>query len=190
MLRFVNSRAALGTPDLILWSSVVPAGGPCPWDEARGGVVCASAGGITALVTGPGPGVLTVLQQGASGAFSGDFAADEFLLSAAPSNLPISIAFDAPVSAVGAQIQPTGIVGRFRGVMEVVTDAGSRQFPFEGESGNAGRGTALFAGVLDDAPTISRVTFRTTTARRTGCPCVINQLSIRRPGPVVASLKQ
>src|SRR4051812_5360661 len=119
MLRFVNSRNGLQTNDRFAWNDVAQVGAECPWDVERHGVVCASRDGVGALVTGPGPGVLFVLQQGLNATWSGNFSDGDSVLHALGSNLPIAINFDTPVTGAGAQIQPQGVAGPFLGVLEV-----------------------------------------------------------------------
>ena len=184
-LGFLTSRAALGAGNGIEWDKVAPVGAICPWDSARHGVPCRSTKGLDALITSPGPNVLIVSRQGLdSGSdWAGNFADGDILLNAVGSALPIVINFSQPVSGAGAQLQPGGIGGPFRGSLTVFRLVNGmplgQSFPFGGVSSNANDGSAVFAGVRSPRADVSRIEFRASDSHDRGLPIAVNALSIR-----------
>lgn len=182
---FVTSRTALGAQDGLEWDTVAPFGSLCPWDSDRHGVPCKSAHGIDVLITSPGPNVLIVSQQGldTGSDWAGNFTQGDILLNAVGSALPVVINFSKPVSGAGAQIQPGGIGGPFRGVLTVFRLANSKPvgqaFPFGGVSSNANDGSAVFAGVRSPRADVSRIEFRASDAHNRDLQIAVNALSIR-----------
>ena len=140
---------------------------------------------VAALITSPGPNVLIVSRQGLdSGSdWAGNFADGDILLNAVGSALPIVINFSKLTAGAGAQLQPGGIGGPFRGSLTVFRLVNGtllgQSFPFGGVSSNANDGSAVFAGVKSPKTDISRIEFRTTDSHDRGLPIAINALSIK-----------
>ena len=136
-----------------------------------------STAGTTGTVNFNGTGTLLEQPIGINGTFDGDFAPGDLVITTAS---PLTISFNAPVQAAGAQIQDNTIGDHF--TAEIQAFSGSTllgSFTESGFSGSAGDNSDIFLGVQDTTADITSIVFQVFT----GDPLVqtivaINQLTI------------
>ena len=149
-----------------------------------------STGGTTGYISATSP--LIVVQQcciGLTGTFDGDFAPlDNVLVS--PGSLTIN--FNTPVQAVGAQIQNNTIGTNF--LAEILAFNGNQllgAFLASGFSGDVADNSNPFLGVQDTTADITSVSYLTfLIGGSSSGPVAINQMTIAPGNPVVPAIPE
>jgi hypothetical protein len=150
----VTERSALGGNDFIDWALLAP-----PVTSISSPFVLPSnSGDITAEVSNPTGNFETQLQ---TVTWNGNFALfDALLFTGAASPGPIVISFEEPVVGAGAQIQ-SFFLGAFTARIDVfdIGDSLIGSFSLLGDSNTGGDNSAVFLGVLDTMPSITRIEY-------------------------------
>lgn len=174
----ITSRPATG--DIINWDQLGLSGQILPTPQSF-----TSTGGTIGNVSGTD---LRVVQQccvGINGNFNGNFAPGDFVLD---SRGPLTINFNTPVQAIGAQIQ-TDSYGNF--LAEILAYNGNQllaAFIASGLSGGLGNNSNIFLGVQDTTAGITSVTYLTfLSGSSSPNPLAINQMTIT-PGVAATPL--
>jgi len=182
------------TNDMVFWSQFPPGGFPATANFT-------STHGITGSVNLNGsPNSLDIqccisVNNHLVGNYNGGFAPGDFVLTNSSGGAPMTINFDTPVRAVGAQIQDTGIGDHYTAEVLAFDHAlflGA--FTENGISGDLGDNSTIFLGVRSDIADITSVTYLTFIADPFRLrPVSINQMSIDAPaanavpGPIIGA---
>jgi hypothetical protein len=160
------------TGDIVYWSTL-----GTPNLEFTTPQSFTSTDGTTGTVNFNGTPLLVEQPIGITGTFDGDFAPGDKVIVASS---PLTINFNTPVEAVGAQIQDNGIGDHFTAQISAYdgsTFLGS--FTENGFSGDVGDNSDIFLGVQDRTADITRIVFQTFSVGGYNGSVAINQLMWR-----------
>jgi hypothetical protein len=146
----IDSRAALGGNDFVDWGTLGPVG-----TSPASFFTWTSNSGLDGTVATVGGAQIFRVDQG--NGWSGNFAPGDKLLYAVPTTT-VLISFSTPVRGVGAQLQ-SDMLGGFTITLDAL-DTGNHllaSFTTTGNSTIDADNSAIFLGLLDDAPTIARI---------------------------------
>jgi hypothetical protein len=126
---------------------------------------------------------------GLVGNFNGDFAPGDYVITSYQA--PLTINFNTPVQAAGAQIQYDLVSGNY--TAEILAYNGSTllgSFTENGVSGDVGNNSNIFLGIQDSTADITSIVFETfMVGSLTQQSVAINQLTIEAPAtPLPATL--
>ncbi|MEM1253481.1 MAG: hypothetical protein AAGI69_13685 [Cyanobacteria bacterium P01_H01_bin.21] len=195
-ITFVTNRAELNANDLAIWSSVGSVVGPIsdvsdPSVFLPDSLAVESQAGLSIGINIPPtsePGVLPpFVFETSSGEFiETNFADGDFILftglqlgppPAVGNPGPITLTFSEPVFGVGTQLAAGGTISSYLATVNAFDrqDQLLGSFSTAGTSSLALDNSAVFLGVVDEQPTISKLEFSTEIAT---APFGINQLSL------------
>jgi len=180
----ITDRNALAANDLFNWAQLGPAFSYAPNPSA----ITSASGLLTGRLAIQGSA--RRLDQG--NGWAGDFLPGEALIYSWPS-VPITLSFDSPIAAAGAQIDP-GYYGSFSATITAFDAAGTLlgSFSRTGVGTSNEDGSALFLGLRSDQANISTLVFDCQNFNGIGGLLAINQLSVSivpepHPGPLLAA---
>jgi hypothetical protein len=164
----VTSRPGLGATDMVDWSQFGNSYTNVP-DPSN----FTSTGGLTGTIADSLNSQMQIRQQGNS--WAGNFTQGDYVLLDETSGGLLSISFNTPVSAAGANIQ-ANLYGSFNASISAYDSSNNLLGSFT-ESGNSTSSSAIFLGVSSSINNISKLEYGIPSNESAGFG--INQLGIR-----------
>ena len=171
----ITTRAGLSGSDSLLISTIGLDG-----TTQSSGFSAGTALSNTVTFTGGADG-FTVLTEGPSGEWSGNFANNELILWTSGDAVPVTMSFSSLVAGVGMQIQPDEFTTGFTASIDAY-DSGNNDIGSFTETGNStllNNGSAMFLGVLSTSTNIKKITINITSP--TGLDYAFDSLTFGAP---------
>jgi len=142
----ISSPAGMTVTDTINWGAIGPDG-----TMTASSFNIQTTGGATVTVSNLHLDIGSMFRQEQSGSWSGNFSPGDALLFVCGEDAPLTLAFAAPVAAVGANIQGDEY-GPFEGTISVYGIGNNLlgSYTLAGDSNGDGDGSAIFLGMVSD----------------------------------------